>query len=78
MTRPYKRGPNCSHCDNPRQKGRRVCNPCHAAYMRAWRAKQREELAQLRLAERVRLLRKRLKRKVHVEEVSRETIGVEP
>lgn len=71
MTRPYKRGPNCSHCDNPRPKGRRICNPCHAAYMRAWRAKKREEM----VAERVKLLRKLLKRKVHVEEVSRETIG---
>lgn len=75
MTRPYKRGPNCSHCDNPRIPGQSYCKAHHAEYQRGWRAKQREELAQLRLAASVKLLRKLLKRKAHVEEVSRETIG---
>lgn len=62
MTRPYKRGPNCSHCDNPRIPGQSYCKAHHAEYQRAWRAKQREELAQLRLNSRVKIARNRLKR----------------
>lgn len=35
--------PVCSACRGPRdRKGQQFCRTCHAAYMRAWRVKQRQ------------------------------------
>ncbi len=49
----------CSQCtDRPAKKGGSYCAPCHAAYMREWRRRRREEferemaeLARLRAAQ---------------------------
>jgi len=36
-----QRDPGCSRCSSPRDRlGQRLCRPCHAAYMRSWRAQR--------------------------------------
>lgn len=34
-------------CDNEPRYGQRYCPPCHAKYMKAWRAKKRRQQKQL-------------------------------
>ena len=43
-------------CDEPAREGQRYCAPCHAKYMRGWRA--RKKLEQEQLVEEVFRLRK--------------------
>lgn len=47
MTRPYKRGPLCSHCDEPRLGHHPYCVVHKRAYQREWAAMRRRRLKQL-------------------------------
>lgn len=49
--RPYRRYPNNTCCvcrERPRRAKQRDCKECHAATMRDWRLKRKEELERLR------------------------------
>lgn len=48
MTRPYKRGPNCSHCDEPRAPGRAYCAVHWAGYQRNWKRARAREFKRLK------------------------------
>lgn len=40
----------CPHCDNPRLEGHAYCRAHHAAYQKAWRAKERARIKALEAA----------------------------